>query len=75
MLEVNYPQPIYLKLLPLRIDVWCWIKEKFPGLLDPGFYNTKLLLYFLSVSQFLSRLSPLGPGLCEEAGVREKMIN
>lgn len=58
---------IYLKLLQQRINVWSGIEKKFPGLLYPGFYNTKFLLDFLSVPQLLSCLSSFGPGLCQEA--------
>ncbi|TNN53325.1 hypothetical protein EYF80_036479 [Liparis tanakae] len=58
---------VYLQLPQQRINIRCGIQKKLPGLLDPGFDDAELLLHFLSVPQLLSRLSPLGPGLCQEA--------
>lgn len=58
---------VYLQLPQQKINIRCGIQKKLPDLLDPGFDDAELLLHFLSVPQLLSRLSPLGPGLCQEA--------
>lgn len=66
---------IYLKFLQQRINVWCGIEKKLSGLLNPGFYNTKFFLHFLSFPQFLSSLSPLSSGLCQEADGKDKIVS
>ncbi len=70
--QIDDKWEIYLKLLQQRINVWCRIEKKLSGLLNPGFYNTEFLLHFLSVPEFLSSLSPLGPGLCQKAAGKKK---